>query len=81
VAIGQVLPDSPAEEAGLQPGDVITHVAGRPTGDVDAVQLAISMMPPSRAVTIGIQRGGRPILVTATLSKLPASEPTPPIEP
>jgi serine protease Do len=81
VAIGQVLPDSPAEEAGLQPGDVITHVAGRPTGDVDAVQLAISMMPPSQAVTIGIQRGGRPILVTATLSKLPASEPTPPIEP
>ena len=70
VVIAQVVPGSPAARAGLQPGDVIREVAGRRADDVDAIQLAISTIPPSQPVSIGIERANRATTVTATLAKL-----------
>lgn len=70
VVISQVVPGSPAARAGLQPGDVITQVAGRRTDDVDAIQLAISTIPPSQPVSIGIERANRPATLTVMLAKL-----------
>jgi serine protease Do len=70
VQIAQIVPGSPADRAGLQAGDEITQVAGRPTDNIDAIQLAISTLPPAQSVAIGFRRGDRAGSVTATLTKL-----------
>ena len=73
VAVLQVYPGSPAARAGLESGDVVTHVGGQRVSDVDSVQLAISARPPLDTVEIGYQRGKRATQVTATLAKLAVS--------
>ncbi len=70
LTVVKVYPGSPAAKAGLQEGDIVTQVAGRPVGDVDAVQLAISTMAPSSTATIGYLRGGQPSTANVTLAKL-----------
>ena len=66
----QVFPGSPAARAGLLAGDVVTRVGDSTVNNVDAVQLAVSMMPPSATTTIGYIRSGRPATTGVTLAKL-----------
>ena len=70
LALAQVFAGGPAARAGLAPGDVVTRVAEQPVNDVDAVQLAISMLPPSTVTTVEYIRGGRPATTNVTLAKL-----------
>lgn len=68
--IAQVFPGSPAARAGLEANDIVTRVAGKPVTDVDQVQLAISILPPSESVSIAYQRDGRANQTSAVLAKL-----------
>jgi S1-C subfamily serine protease len=68
--VAQVYPGSPAARAGLEAGDVITHIGDRTVDDVDAVQLLVSSLPPSTTTTIGYERRGSPGRSTVTLAKL-----------
>jgi S1-C subfamily serine protease len=70
LSVAQVYPGSPAARAGLQTGDIIKRVGGRPVDDVDAVQLAISALPPSTTTMIEYERDGRAATATVTLAKL-----------
>ena len=70
LSISQVYPGGPAARGGLRPGDMITRVGTRPVDDIDAVQLAISAMPPLTTTTIEYERGGRTASATVTLAKL-----------
>jgi S1-C subfamily serine protease len=70
LSISQVYPGGPAARVGLRPGDIITRVGTQPVDDVDAVQLAISAMPPLTTTTIEYERGGRTATATVTLAKL-----------
>ena len=55
--IGRVLPAGPAEQAGLQVGDLITAIDGQPIGDFVAMSEALAVRP-NRDVVIRFERGG-----------------------
>jgi S1-C subfamily serine protease len=70
VVVGQVFRGGPAARAGLQTGDIVLRVNHRPITDSDALQLAVSALPPSTKTTIEYERGGRTSTVEVQLAKL-----------
>ncbi len=62
-----VLPGSGAGEAGLEPGDVIVAVGGRPMADAAALTAAIADLDPGEEVEITVEREGAEQTVRATL--------------
>jgi regulator of sigma E protease len=65
--IGRVLPAGPAEQAGLQVGDLITAIDGEPIGDFVAMGEALAVRP-NREVVIRYERGGVPATTTVRTS-------------
>ena len=72
--IARVVPDTPAEEAGIQPGDVVVSVNGEPVETSSQLRLAIGLMAPGDKVKLGIIRDGEKTDVTATLAKREAEQ-------
>jgi S1-C subfamily serine protease len=69
--VGQVAPGSPAEKAGILPGDVITAVDGKQIqGESDLAQI-LSMHKPGDQVKLTIVRNGASMDVTVTLGTAP----------
>jgi putative serine protease PepD len=79
VLVAQVGPGSPAARAGLQAGDVIVSLAGRPVQNTDALFGVLADLHVGQTVTIGIQRpdnatGNTTSLhLKVTLGELPAN--------
>ena len=69
--LSDVEPDSPAEKAGLQAGDVITRVGGKPVKDTRAVMRQIAVVPAGSPVTVGVWRGGKDQEVSVTVAEWP----------
>jgi serine protease Do len=59
VVILEVVPGSPAEEANLQPGDVIREVARKPVRNLKEYQEAMDRIQKSRSILLFISRGGQ----------------------
>jgi len=73
--IGRVVPDFPAAEAGLRPGDKIIAVNGDPIDSWQQLSLKIRVRP-GRAVTLTVERNGEQFaaIVTPRLSPAPEKE-------
>ena len=71
--VGDVTPDSPASRAGLQKGDIITQVNGKPVEDANQLRMSISMMSPDATVAMKVVRNGAPREVTAKLAEFPST--------
>jgi S1-C subfamily serine protease len=56
--VARVFSGSPAQAAGLQPGDVITSVAGKPVDSREAFSTYVATMASSQPVEVSINRGG-----------------------
>jgi serine protease Do len=69
--IGDVSPDSPGSRAGLQKGDVIVGLNGKPVSDPEDLRLRVSQTPPGTAVKLDLIRDTQKKQVTATLTELP----------
>jgi serine protease Do len=66
VKVASVTSDSPAERAGLKPGDVILRYQGKPiTGN--SLRANIAYTPPGTRVTLDIQRDGKMQQLAATI--------------
>jgi S1-C subfamily serine protease len=55
VAVASVAAGSPAQEIGLQQGDVIVEANGKPTPTVEAFQKAINALPADSSVVIRVK--------------------------
>jgi serine protease Do len=65
--VADVQPDSPAEKAGIQSGDIITKLNGKAIADTPQLRLAISELIPGTTVSIEYIRKGKTSTVSAKL--------------
>jgi len=73
VGIIQVVDQSPADQAGLQAGDVILSVNGKSFASDAALRDALGKMKPGTKITMQIWSRGVRRLVSTTLSEFPAA--------
>jgi putative serine protease PepD len=73
--IAQVTNQSPAARAGLQTGDVITQIDGKPVSGPQGVVDAVANHAPGDAITVGVSRGGQTASLKLKLAVRPQSSP------
>jgi S1-C subfamily serine protease len=67
----EVVGGSPAEEAGLQPRDVITEIDGQPLTTESSLAEIINTHRPGDTITLTVVRGSQPTQVQVTLGTMP----------
>jgi hypothetical protein len=70
VVITRVLPDSSASQAGLQEGDIIIALNGKPVNSGMAFDIAITRSTPGSQIRLGYMRGGSKFEVTMIVGKI-----------
>jgi serine protease Do len=74
VLVGDVSPNSPAQRSGLQRGDIILEVNGKPVADANELRMSISMMQPDATVKLNVVRNADRRDLSVKLGELPAPE-------
>jgi serine protease Do len=69
--VSDVTPGSPAEKAGLKPGDVVVGVDGRPVEDSNDLSRYIASKAPQSVARLRVLRDGREQPVAVTLGTFP----------
>lgn len=69
--VAQVAPGSPADAAGIQPGDVVVSFDGAPVTDAQSLVQAVGRSKPGQQITLGLVRGGRSGNVQVRLGTVP----------
>jgi len=72
--IQQVMPKTPAEKAGLEPGDVVTSLDGKPVESSSGLSRAVALVPPGQSLKLGLVRKGSPKTVSLTVAQRPDDE-------
>ncbi len=70
--VGEVTPDSPAEEAGLKEGDVIIEFNGRKVTDNRHLRLMVAQTAPGTKAELKLIRDGKEQTLTVKVGELPA---------
>jgi putative serine protease PepD len=73
--VQSVIPNAPADKAGLRSGDVITRVDNKPVREPSDVSDAIADNKPGDRVQIQVQRDGSIVNLTAKLGTRPGATP------
>jgi serine protease Do len=72
--VSEVFEDSPARKAGVENGDVIIEVDGKPVTDSRQLRLVISSMKPGTIAKVGVVRGGKPRQIDIKLAEMPRQQ-------
>lgn len=72
--VSDVRPDSPAQKAGVQTGDVILAVNGTPIGESNQLRMTVSMMSPDQTVNLKVFRAGRTTDVPVRIAEMPGEK-------
>jgi len=72
--VGDVSPNSPAAAVGLQKGDIILEVNGKPVADANSLRMTISMLPPDTTVSLQVFRNGADRDFSVKLGELPTEQ-------
>jgi S1-C subfamily serine protease len=70
VLVTEVVPGSPAEEAGIGVGDVIVGLDGDPVREISELSAAIKLYLPGEMVELEIERDDTTIVVPVELGRL-----------
>ena len=71
VLVHRVMRRSPAEKAGIQPGDAVAGIDGEPLEGMDGLQKVLTREAIGRSVSIDLVREGQPLTVRLTLAQSP----------
>ncbi|MBV9717280.1 MAG: PDZ domain-containing protein, partial [Solirubrobacterales bacterium] len=71
--ITTVQPSSPAENAGLQSGDVVTAINGKAVASTEQFIETVDNYPPGQTITLQVKRGGATKSVQVQLGTRPQS--------
>jgi serine protease Do len=71
IVVGDVTTDSPAQEGGIQRGDIILELNGKPISDSNQLRMSISMLAPGTSVELKTLRNGNERKVSVKLAELP----------
>ena len=71
VLVAAVEPKSPADEAGIRPGDLVVSFDGEPVAEPAALVLHLTRTPIGERVPLGIVRGGTQAGVTVQVGRRP----------
>lgn len=72
VYVGDVAPDGPAAQAGIEPGDIITAIDGEEIDQNNPLEEFLFEYAPGDTVELTIQRGDEEMKVEVTLGERPA---------
>jgi S1-C subfamily serine protease len=72
VLIAGVLRGGPADRAGLQPGDVLTAIEGRPVKDPNAMLNLVAALVPGKPAAIQLRRDNKDLEIKVAVGKRPA---------
>ncbi|HEY1976595.1 MAG TPA: trypsin-like peptidase domain-containing protein [Candidatus Baltobacteraceae bacterium] len=75
IAVQQVFSGSPADQAGIQPGDVILQADGKPYGDVKGLHDYIASKKPGDTIRLNVWSQGMKKFVAIKLGETPAAQP------
>lgn len=67
-AVAQVVPDSPAAQAGIQVGDIITAVGNNPVANASDVVNTVGFLRVGTKTTVQVLRNGKPLTISVVLS-------------
>jgi S1-C subfamily serine protease len=77
VAVQQVFSGSPADQAGIQPGDVILQADGKDYNDIKSLHDYISSKKPGDTIRLNVWSQGMKKFVAIKLGETPAEQPDP----
>jgi serine protease Do len=69
--LGEVYADTPAQRAGLRPGDVVTHIEGEEIRNFNELRGRIATTPPGTKLGLTVVRDGSPREMTIDLVERP----------
>jgi serine protease Do len=71
VVVGDVTPSSPAQESGMQRGDILLELNGNPITSANQLRMTVSMMTPGTKVQVKLLRDGHEREMTVKLTEMP----------
>jgi serine protease Do len=71
IVVGDVSANSPAQKAGIQRGDIILQINGKPVTDSNQLRMSVSMMQPDSDLKLRILRNGTERDETVKLAEMP----------
>ncbi|MWJ26842.1 Do family serine endopeptidase [Halomonas sp. ZH2S] len=71
VIVSSVVEGGPAAEAGLQPGDVLLEVDGRPIMDAPTTMSEVASIPPGTTLPLTVVRNGERLQITLEVGERP----------
>src|SRR6201999_1298438 len=72
--IGDVVPNGPADKAGLKNGDVVIDFNGHPVADSRRMQLEVAGTKPGSTVPVQVLRDGEKKTLNVTVKEIPGAE-------
>ncbi len=73
VIVADIVPDSPADAAGLEPGDVVLAIDGEKVDSIGRMRTEVALRPAGKKVSLDILRGGKERTVAVKLGEQPKS--------